>query len=196
MILFRLFSFFLRVAGSFFFVYALQTQFFGKTMENHLIDFSKKFIVTRSLQKVSQDGAKVMREALSLEEGKTKKSRQISSDTAGQYVKNFSKDFSKQIQLITDPENQDSESIEQSSSKIIESFSKQHMDTIMENSPRPRIFSRMIGSFFSHGDKGDEKLESRQILSSKAAQYIKEFTKQITLPASNLKEEQEKEALE
>ena len=197
MVLFRLFSFFLRVAGSFFFVYVLQTQFFGKTLENHLTDFNKKFILTRSLKKVSQDGAKVMREAFSLEEGKTKKSRQISSDTAGQYFKNFSKDFSKQIQLLTDPENQDSESIEQSSSKAIEDFSKQHIETIMQNTPRPKIFSKMIKKVFSSGDKEGEESEARQISSSKAAQYVKEFTKQMTLPASDLKEEeQEKEASE
>lgn len=93
-LLFRLLSFFLRVAGSFFFVFFLQIQFAGKTLESYLNDFGKKFIVTRSLQKVSQDGVKVIKSVTSSEDEKSEL-RKISSSKAAQYVK----DLAQQIKL-------------------------------------------------------------------------------------------------
>ena len=97
MILFRLIGFALRVIGSFFFVFLLQIQFDGKTLESYLNNFGKKFIVTRSLQKVSQDGVKVIR-GFSSSEKKKPEVRQISSSKAAQYVK----DLTEKITLSTD----------------------------------------------------------------------------------------------
>ena len=96
MILFRLVSFVLRIIGSFFFVFLLQIQFAGKTLESYLNDFGKKFIVTRTLQKVSQDGVKVIKGSPS-EEDKSE-ARQVSSSTAVKYIK----DFAKKISLPSD----------------------------------------------------------------------------------------------
>jgi len=46
MMFFRLIGFFMRFIGSFFFVFLLQIQFNGKTLENYLNNFGKKFIIT------------------------------------------------------------------------------------------------------------------------------------------------------
>lgn len=92
MILFRLLNFALRVIGSFLFVFLLQIQFAGKTLETYLTDFSKKFFVTKTLQKVSEDGTKFIK-GFSSSEGK--KSREISSSKAAQYIK----DVTEQIKL-------------------------------------------------------------------------------------------------
>ncbi len=62
MILFRLISFVLRIVFSFFFVFLLQIQFNGKTLESYLNDFGRKFIVTRTLKKVSQESAKAIKQ--------------------------------------------------------------------------------------------------------------------------------------
>ena len=92
MILFRLLSLVLRIIGSFFFVFCLQIQFDGKTLESYLNDFGKTFFVTRTLHKVSQDGVKVIR-IFSSDESKSdsSQSRQVSSNSkALQYAKDFS----------------------------------------------------------------------------------------------------------
>lgn len=94
MILFRLLGFFLRVVGSFFFVFLLQIQFAGKTLENYLNDFGKKFVVTRTLQKVGQDGTKVIKSFTSSKE-EQEKLRQVSSSKAAEYIK----DFTEKIEL-------------------------------------------------------------------------------------------------
>lgn len=94
MLLFRLLSFTLRVVGSFFFVFLLQIQFDGKTLESYLNNFGKKFVVTKTLQKVSQDSVKVIQGFSSSEEEK-EKLRQISSSKAAKYIK----DFTKKIEL-------------------------------------------------------------------------------------------------
>ena len=99
MLLFRLLSFAFRVVGSFFFVFLLQIQFDGKTLESYLNNFGKKFIVTKSLQKVSQDGVKIIRSFSSAPpkppKGEKSESRQISSSQAAQYAKDFASRFTK-----------------------------------------------------------------------------------------------------
>ena len=90
MILFRLLSFFLRVVGSFFFVFLLQIQFAGKSLESYLSDFGKKFIVTGTLQKVGKDGVKVLKSAASSKDRK-EHLRKISSTSAGKRIKDLSK---------------------------------------------------------------------------------------------------------
>ena len=97
MILFRLLNFALRIVGSFFFVFFLQIQFAGKTLESYLNDFGRKFVVTKSLKKVSQDGVKIIK-SFSSSEDKKSKSRQISSSKAAEYVK----DFAEKITLPSD----------------------------------------------------------------------------------------------
>ena len=87
---FRLLSFVLRVVGSFFFVFVLQIQFDGKTLESYLNDFGKKFIVTKSLKKVSQDSVKLIRGVSSSEEEKSD-SRQMAGKKAAQYFEDFTK---------------------------------------------------------------------------------------------------------
>ena len=93
MILFRLLHFAIRIVGSFFFVFFLQIQFDGKTLESYLSEFGQKFVVTRSLEKVSQDGVKIIRGFTSPQK-KDSELRQISSSQATQYIKEFSKRIS------------------------------------------------------------------------------------------------------
>ena len=97
MILFRLLNFALKVVGSFFFVFLLQIQFSGKTLESYLNNFGKKFVVTKTLQKVGQDGAKVIKSLSSSEDNK-ERLRQISSSEAAKYIK----DFTEKIELPKD----------------------------------------------------------------------------------------------
>ena len=103
MILFRLLSLALRIIGSFFFVFCLQIQFDGKTLESYLNDFGKTFFVTRALHKVSQDGVKVIR-TFSSDESKSKsdssQAKRIPSSKALQYAK----DFTNRITLPTGAE--------------------------------------------------------------------------------------------
>lgn len=92
MLIFRLLSFALRIVGSFFFVFLLQIQFDGKTLESYLNDFGRKFIVTRTLKKVSQDGASAIR-SFSPSSQKKIEAREPSSSTAIQYAKDLAKKF-------------------------------------------------------------------------------------------------------
>ena len=90
MFLFRLMDFGLRIIGALFLVFFLQIRVDGKTLENHLNDFGKKFIVTKTLQKVSQDGAKAIKSLYSGDE-KSKKDRNISHSQKADYIKELSK---------------------------------------------------------------------------------------------------------
>ena len=96
MTLFRLISFGLRIVGSFFFVFLLQIQFDGKTLESYLNNFGKKFIVTKSLQKVSQDGIQVIRSFSSdnKENKLQKKNRKPTNSKSLEYFKDLSKRIS------------------------------------------------------------------------------------------------------
>lgn len=106
MILFRLLGFFLRVVGSFFFVFFLQIQFNGKTLETYLSQFGEKFIVTRTLKKVSQDGAKVIKHLSSpIPEKNKSKQRQL----AGRPVMEGIKEFTNRITLPETFQRQDKE---------------------------------------------------------------------------------------
>ena len=108
MILFRLLGFFLRVVASFFFVFLLQIQFAGKSLESYLSDFGKRFIVTRTLQKVGEDGVKVLKNAVSSKDRK-EHLRKISSTSAGKHIKDLAKkiefpqDFSKEEETKSSP---------------------------------------------------------------------------------------------
>ena len=84
MILFRLISFALRIIGSFFFVLLLQIQFDGKTLESYLNNFGQKFILTRGLQKISQNSAQKIRDiSPPPTDKKESPRRQISSEPSG-----------------------------------------------------------------------------------------------------------------
>ena len=93
MTLFRLMGFALRIIGSFFFVFLLQIQFDGKTLESYLNNFGKKFIVTKSLQKVSQNGVQVIRSFSSddTEKKLSQKKRQPASSKPLKYFKDLFK---------------------------------------------------------------------------------------------------------
>ncbi len=110
--LFRLLSFFLRIIGSFFFVFFLQIQFAGKTLESYINNFGKKFIVTKSLQKVSQDGAKVIKSFSDSPEEKKSTLRKISNSKPAQYMKDVANKIELPKQILQDSENEDAESSE------------------------------------------------------------------------------------
>lgn len=94
MFLFRLLSFGLRVVGSFFFVFLLQIQFDGKTLESYISNFGKSFVVTRTLHKVSEDGVKVIRSLSSSEQAQSESRRELSSSEAVKYIKDWGQRFS------------------------------------------------------------------------------------------------------
>ena len=73
--IFRLLDFTFRVVGSFFFVFLLQFQFDGRTLESRLNEFGKKFVVTKALKKVSQDSSKVIKSFLEEENAEGKKQK-------------------------------------------------------------------------------------------------------------------------
>ena len=73
--IFRLLDFAFRVIGSFFFVFLLQFQFNGKTLESRLNNFGQKFFVTKALKKVSQDSSKVIKSFLEEESSEQKKQK-------------------------------------------------------------------------------------------------------------------------
>ena len=73
--IFRLLDFSFRVIGSFFFVFLLQFQFDGRTLESRLNEFGKKFVVTKALKKVSQDSSKVIKSFLAEESEQDKKQK-------------------------------------------------------------------------------------------------------------------------
>lgn len=90
MMIFRLISLGFRIIGSFFFVFLLQIQFDGKSLESYLNDFGKKFIVTRTLNKVSEDGVKVIRSFSSSTKTLPEEVRQpLSNSQALRYVKDW-----------------------------------------------------------------------------------------------------------
>ena len=68
MILFRLLSFALRLIGSFLFVFLLQIQFDGKSLEDRLNSFGQEFVVTQVLQNISQGGVHLIRGTASSKE--------------------------------------------------------------------------------------------------------------------------------
>ena len=79
----RLLDFAFRVIGSFFFVFLLQFQFDGRSLESYLNDFGKKFVVTKTLKTVSQDGSKVIKSFLADEsEEEKKRKREIANQKA------------------------------------------------------------------------------------------------------------------
>ena len=104
--IFRLLGFILRVVGSFFFVFLLQFQFDGKTLESHLNNFGKKFVVTKALKKVSQDGSKVIKSFLKEDSPKDKKQKR---EIANQKSK---KAFDGFLKRINRPSNQPKDSKE------------------------------------------------------------------------------------
>ena len=73
--IFRLLDFSFRVVGSFFFVFLLQFQFDGRTLESRLNEFGNKFVVTKALKKVSQDSSKVIKSFLKEESPEAKKQK-------------------------------------------------------------------------------------------------------------------------
>ena len=88
--LFRLLGFAFRVVGSFFFVFLLQFQFDGRTFESYLNDFGKKFVVTKTLKSVSEDGAKVIKSVFKKETEKEKKQkREIANQKNKKHFKSF-----------------------------------------------------------------------------------------------------------
>lgn len=89
---FRLLGFALRVIGSFFFVFALQIQFDGKTLESYLNNFGKKFVVTRTLQKVSKDSASALK-ALSSAPKENPADREPAGAKSFQYAKGLAGRF-------------------------------------------------------------------------------------------------------
>ena len=107
MILFRLLSFALRVVGSFFFVFLLQIQFSGKTLESYLNDFGKKFIVTKTLQKVSQDGTKTIK-SFSSSKDKKAELRKISSSEPVKYIKDISDKITFPTEALKDKDKKQS----------------------------------------------------------------------------------------
>ena len=81
--IFRLLDFGLRLVGSFFFVFLLQFQFDGRTLESYLNNFGKKFVVTKTLKKVSQDGSTVVKSLFKEKSAEEKKQkREIANQKA------------------------------------------------------------------------------------------------------------------
>ena len=72
MILFRFLSFVGRIIASFVFVFILQIQLDGKTLESYLNDFGQRFFMTKALKTVSQDLVKLSRSGLSSSDKKEK----------------------------------------------------------------------------------------------------------------------------
>ena len=98
--IFRLVSFAFRVTFSFFFVFLLQFQFNGRSLESYLNDFGKKFVVTKTLKKVSQDGSKVIKSFLEEESPEQQKRKRgvankKSQDRFSQFVKRINRPSKK-----------------------------------------------------------------------------------------------------
>ena len=105
--IFRLLDFALRAAGSFFFVFLLQFQFDGKTLESRLSDFGQTFVVTTTLNKVSQDGSKVIKTFLEEDSPEEKKKKR---EIANQKSKDR---FDKFLNRINRPSNLNQDSKKQ-----------------------------------------------------------------------------------
>ena len=93
MIIFRILDFTLRVVGTLFFVFFLQIQFDGKTLESYLSAFGKEFIVTKSLKTVSEDGVKALRSFSLLSDETKKPPRKVSSIPFDKYIKELAQKF-------------------------------------------------------------------------------------------------------
>ena len=94
--IFRLLDFAFRIVFSFFFVFLLQFQFDGRSLESYLSDFGKKFVVTKALKKVSQDGSKVIKSFFKEETAKEKKqkreiAKQKSQDRFDKFVERINR---------------------------------------------------------------------------------------------------------
>lgn len=100
MIIFRLISFAMRIIASFVFVFILQIQFAGKSLESYLNNFGSKFIVTKALKKASKDGSKLIKE-LSFSDKQQNQIRKLSSSQTFEYIKHITDQV-----LIPDSENQ------------------------------------------------------------------------------------------
>ena len=85
MMLFRLLSFIFKIVLSFLFILTLQVKIKGKSLETHLVKFSSSFFITRSLKKVSQDGAKLIKDFPLINESVT--SREIAFSKSVEYIK-------------------------------------------------------------------------------------------------------------
>ena len=106
MFLFRLFDFFVRVFLSFGFVFILQVQFDGQSLEKYLINFSQSFFLTKALNSVGEDGAKLAKN-FQLNEEQKKKKRELANKKRDKMFENFSKriNFPNQNKTNTDQEN-------------------------------------------------------------------------------------------
>ena len=104
--IFRLLDFAFRVVGSFFFVFLLQFQFDGRSLESYLNDFGKKFVVTKTLKKVSQDGSKVIKGFLKEESAEETKQKR---ETASQKSELF---FNSIVKRVSRPSNEAKDSKE------------------------------------------------------------------------------------
>jgi len=93
MILFRLFDFTVRVFLSFLFVFILQVQFDGKSLESYLTHFGENFFLTKALDSVGEDGVKIVRNFTQNKEDKQSK-RNIANEKAIQTFENFTKRIS------------------------------------------------------------------------------------------------------
>lgn len=89
MILFRFFDFAVRIFVSFLFVFILQVQFDGQSLESYLTRFGENFFLTKTLDSVGEDGVKIVRN-LNLSEEQQKEKREI----ANKKFENFSKRIS------------------------------------------------------------------------------------------------------
>jgi len=93
MILFRLFDFVVRVFASFFFVFLLQVQFDGQTLESYLTSFGKNFFLTKTLNAVGKDGVK-MAKNFNLSKEEKEKKREIANEKVLQTFEKLSKRIS------------------------------------------------------------------------------------------------------
>ena len=93
MILFRFFDFAVRVFASFLFVFILQVQFDGQSLENYLTRFSESFFLTKTLDSVGEDGVKIVR-SFTLTGEQKKEKREIANKKAVQAFEKFSKRIS------------------------------------------------------------------------------------------------------
>lgn len=94
MVLFRLIDFGVRVIASFVFVFLLQIQFDGKTLEHYLNNFGKKFFVTKVLNSVSEDGVTAIRRHRPKDKQDTEQRKLANEKTIKQI-----KEFSERIKL-------------------------------------------------------------------------------------------------
>ena len=78
----------------------LQIQFQGRSLESYLNEFGQKFFVSKTLKKVSDNGAKVIK-AWTADDKTKKKKREIANQKAVKMFENFSKKISHPYQNST-----------------------------------------------------------------------------------------------